>query len=198
APEARKEAWMELPEVGGGEKKDKFESVCAVILAAFAAVLAVTDLTSDKFNDDEVAARIKTNDGFLWYQAKGIKANSSEDMEQLLKALESSGSIEGDKRAAIDTEIKTLDVHLARYKKEQKEILEGSDKVGQANWAQEVDGQLGQVTGAKEWEAQANGLNSSGDISNFAKGFLQLCLVMGAICLVFDQEKLKRVFFFMM
>jgi hypothetical protein len=94
--------------------------------------------------------------------------------------------------------IRNLDQGAARYGKEKKEILLGSAQVGRAGWAQEVDGELGRLTGAQEWEKQAVGLGSAGDVFDLATFFLQVCLVIGAISLVVQHEKLRRTLYGLM
>jgi hypothetical protein len=54
---------------------------------------------------------------------------------------------------------------------------------------------MGLVIGAEEWEALANDLDNVGDVFDLATLFLEICLVLGAISLVIDQWKLKKVFF---
>jgi hypothetical protein len=70
--------------------------------------------------------------------------------------------------------------------------------VGKENWVQDVGGELGKVKGAKEWEERTAGLNDAGDVFDVATLFLQLCLVMGAISLVLQQNRLRWGFFTVM
>jgi hypothetical protein len=92
----------------------------------------------------------------------------------------------------------TLDKDIARYKKERKEILLGSAAVGQENWVLDEDGQLGQVKGAREWEAEAKALGAVGDTFDIATFFLQICLVMGAVSLILKGERMRNVFYGLM
>ncbi|GIV43331.1 MAG: hypothetical protein KatS3mg035_0454 [Bacteroidia bacterium] len=76
-----------------------------------------------------------------------------------------------------------------------REILEGSDKVGKENWIQDKNGELGVIIGAQEWEEKTAYLEMVGNWFNYTNLFLNLCLVLGAICLVIDNESTQKLFF---
>ncbi|HEY9420558.1 MAG TPA: DUF4337 domain-containing protein [Thermoanaerobaculia bacterium] len=172
-----------------------FEVLCGVVIALFAAILAVTDLGAGKFGDDELIAHNEKNNAYLWFQSKGIKETLVEGQRDTLKTLVQADSIRPEQLAAIERLIGSLDAKAARYGKEKTEILQGSAAVGQANWVQDVDGEMGKVVGAKGWESQANALGSAGDTFDMATLFLQICLVVGAISLVVQSAGTRRAFF---
>jgi hypothetical protein len=174
---------------------NRFEGWCGLVLAVFAAVLAVTDLGAGKYGDDELIAHNQKSGAYLWYQSKGIKETLVEGQRDTLKALVQAGSIRPEQVPAIETMITSLDADATRYGKEKKEILLGSKAVGQENWAQDVGGEMGKVTGANEWEALANGLGNAGDIFDYSTFFLQLCLVAGAISLILRVDRMRWIFF---
>lgn len=178
------------------ENGKSFEILCGVVIAAFAAVLAVADLGAGKFGDDELIAHNEKNNAYLWFQSKGIKETLVEGQRDTLKALVTAGSIRPEQLSTVEGLIASLDKKLVRYGKEKKEILTGSAAVGQANWSQDVDGKMGQVIGAKEWEAKAAALDGAGNQFDYATLFLQLCLVFGAISLVVQSAGVRRTFFF--
>lgn len=178
------------------EKKDnRFEMWCGLVLALFAAVLAITDLGAGKYGDDELIAHNEKNGAYLWYQSKGIKETLVEGQRDTLKALVQAGSIRPEQLPAIQTMITSLDADAERYSKEKREILLGSTTVGQANWAQDVDGEMGKVVGAEEWEAEAGRLGKAGDVFDISTFFLQLCLVAGAISLILQVDRMRWSFF---
>lgn len=180
---------------GGEEGGRRFEMLCGLVIALFAAVLAITDLAAGKYGDDELIAHNQKNGAYLWYQAKGIKETQVEGQVDVLKALAAAGSIQPEQRTAVEGLIAGLDGRLDRYGKEKKEILLGSATVGQANWAQDMDGEMGRVVGAKEWETQADALGKVGDLFDYSTFFLQLCLVLGAISLILQADGMRRSFF---
>ena len=179
----------------GEEKGKRFEGWCGLTLAVFAAVLAVTDLGAGKYGDDELIAHNEKNGAYLWYQSKGIKETLVEGQRDTLKALVQAGSIRPEQQPAIETMITSLDADATRYGKEKKEILLGSNTVGQENWAQDVGGEMGKITGANEWEAQAESLGKAGDVFDISTFFLQLCLVAGAISLILQVDRMRWSFF---
>ena len=176
----------------------RFEILCGVTLALLAAVLAITDLGAGKYGDDELIAHNEKASAYLWYQAKSIKETLVEGQRDTLQALVVAGAVRPEQLPAVEGLIRKLDQGAARYDKEKKEILLGSAQVGRAGWAQEVDGELGRLTGAQEWEQQAVGLGAAGDVFDLATFFLQVCLVIGAISLVVQHEKLRRTLYGLM
>jgi hypothetical protein len=175
--------------------KKRFETWCGLVIAVFAAVLAITDLGAGKYGDDELIAHNEKGGAYLWYQSKGIKETLVEGQRDTLKALVEAGSIKPEQIPAIQTMIKSLDSDAMRYGKEKKEILLGSKTVGQENWAQDIGGEMGKVIGAQEWQAKADVLNDVGDTFDYSTFFLQICLVMGAMSLILQDAKLSRTFF---
>lgn len=178
--------------------RKRFETWCGLVIALFAAVLAITDLGAGKYGDDELIAHNEKGGAYLWYQSKGIKETLVEGQRDTLKALVEAGSIKPEQLPAIRKMVESLDADATRYGKEKKEILLGSKTVGQEGWAQDVGGEMGKVVGAQEWQAKADALNDVGDVFDYATFFLQICLVMGAISLILQDAKLGRTFFTVM
>ncbi len=180
------------------EKGKSFEVWCGVVIALFAAVLAITDLGAGKYGDDELIAQNEKNGAYLWYQSKGIKETLVEGQRDTLQALVASGSIQSQQLPAVQTLIQDLNGRVDRYGKEKSEILLGSTTVGQANWAQDVDGEMGKITGAQQWESRSSSLGAAGDTFDYSTFFLQLCLVLGAISLVVQNARMRTAFFLAM
>jgi len=175
-----------------------FEMVCGVLIAVFAAVLAITDLGAGKYGDDELIAHNEKGEAYLWYQSKGIKETLVEGQRDTLQALVAADAIRPEQRPAVDALVHKLDAKVQRYGKEKKEILLGSSAVGEANWVQDVNGVMGKITGANQWQVRADALNDVGDTFDYSTFFLQLCLVFGAISLVIQRDGIQRTFFWIM
>ena len=180
------------------EHGKKFELLCGVSIALIAAILAISDLGAGKFGDDELVSHNEKNNAYLWYQSKGIKETLVEGQRDTLQALITANSITAEQQPAIQQLLTKLDGKIARYGREKNEILKGSAGVGKENWSQEVNGQLGHVTGATEWETKAAALGEAGDRFDYAALFLQLSLVLGAISLVTQNQKPRMAFFALM
>jgi uncharacterized protein DUF4337 len=185
----------EAPVADVEQGSKRFELLCGISIAVIAAVLSISDLGAGKFGDDELLAHNEKSGAYLWYQSKGIKETLVEGQRDTLQALMAANSIADEQKPAVQQLLTKLDTRIARYGREKNEILKGSATVGRANWSQEVDGKLGHVTGAAEWEAKAAALGGAGDMFDYASLFLQLALVLGAISLVTQNPKSRLAFF---
>jgi hypothetical protein len=185
-------------EVGREDRGRRFEIISGITLAFFAAILAVSDLGGGKFGDDEIIGTNAKANIYAWYQSKSVKQSLVEAQRDLIRVLLDSGSIQPAQTAALNDSLSKLDEEIARYKKEKKELLLGSAAVGKENWIQDVDGELGKVVGAKEWEDQLDTLGRAGDRFDLSVLFLQLSMVLGAISLVLQNERIKWSFYGLM
>lgn len=181
-----------------GEKSSTFEMICGLTLAILAAVLAITDLGAGKYGDDEIIAHNQKANAFEWYQAKAIKQSLVEGQRDLLRILLESRVIPSEAEGKMGNLLSSLDAEIGRYQKERKEILLGSKAVGQENWVLDEGGKLGQVKGAREWEAETKALGAAGDTFDIATFFLQICLVMGAVSLIIKGKRMRNSFYGMM
>jgi hypothetical protein len=180
------------------EKSSGFEIICGLTLAVLAAVLAVTDLGAGKYGDDEIIAHNQKANAFQWYQAKGIKQSLVEGQRDMIRIMLDSGVIPAENREKMSGMMAGFDAEIGRYKKERKEIMLGSRGVGQENWVLDEGGKLGQVKGAREWEAETTTLGAVGDTFDIATFFLQICLVMGAISLIVKGVRMRNTFYGLM
>ncbi|MEZ4239017.1 MAG: DUF4337 domain-containing protein [Myxococcota bacterium] len=174
----------------------RFERRAGLTIAVLAAVLAVNDLFGGKFGEDEILGANEKADAYSWYQSKSQKQTLHEHQRQLLQTLERAGVVPAEHQAEIATQIASLTADIERYDKEKKEILLGSDAVGEANWMLEDEtGQKGQIIGANVWKETGEVLDAAGNRFDLGTLFLQLCLVLGAVSLVLDDMRLKTRFF---
>lgn len=176
----------------------RIETLSGILIAFFAAILAVNDLGSGKFGDDELISHNQKNNTYLWFQTKGVKETLVEEQRHTLQALLAAGTVQSRQIPVVEEMITTLEKKAARYAKDRNELLLGSSVVGKENWSQELDGKMGTIVGAKQWEAKAAALDEAGDRFDIAALFLQICLVIGAVSLIVRQDKLRRIFFLTM
>ena len=174
--------------------KRKYEIIFGFVISLFAAVLALNELAAGKYGDDELQLNSEKTSAYLWYQSKGIKSTLVEGQRDLLRALVEGGAVGAEKATTMEKQAASLDQKVVRYEKEKDEILRGSEAVGKDNWRQEVDGELGKVTGVKPIEARLEKLGKAGDRFDLGTLFLQLGLVLGAIGILMSQERMKKVF----
>jgi hypothetical protein len=179
-------------------ENSNWEAIFGCSLAVLAAALAVADLGGGKYGGDVLELSNEKTAAYMWFQSKGIKENLAEGQAELLSVLVKAGAISKETLPAINTLQEQIKIDVERYKKEKKEILLGSKTVGEANWAQDIGGEMGKVVGAKELESEITNLGAAGDKFDLANLFLQLSLVLGAIGILTKKAALKRTFYFAM
>ncbi len=182
------------PKAKRDSSEDRFEVICGVLLAIFAAILAWAEVGGSNVAEDRSLSSDSQTSAYAWYQSKGIKEALTEGQRNTLAGLLSAGSFPAEQAPEIAKQLRQLDAEIERYGKEKAEILQGSQAVGQANWAQDVAGEMGQVIGADEYKARVEKLNAIDNIYDTAGLFMQLCLVMGALSLVFKFAPLRFSF----
>lgn len=175
--------------------EDRFDMKCGVTLAIFASVLAIMELGGSYSDYGMNYAQAEKVNAYAWYNSKSIKQNLAEGQRDTLESLLAAGVISSDHAAATREYVAGLQQTITRYDREKEEILLGSAAVGESNWTQELDGKLGQVVGAKLWEAESDAYGSVTEIFDLANLFLQICLVVGAISLVVRTEGARRAFY---
>lgn len=177
------------------EKNSNFEIRCGVVIAVFAAIMAVSDLVAGKYGDDEIIGTNEKAASYMWYQSKSVKETLVEGEKSLLESLKQAGALQPTAEKAVDAHIANLNKRILRYKKEKNEILKGSQTVGPENWVQDLNGELGKIIGAQEMEAHLATLSTAGDRFDMSSLFFQLCLVLGAMSLILKKERLQNMFF---
>ncbi|RZA26478.1 MAG: DUF4337 family protein [Proteobacteria bacterium] len=164
-------------------------------IAVFAAVLSINDLFAGRFGSDELQLSNSRNNAYQWYQAKGIKETMLEGQLELLESLLLSGAIDKTKIPAVEDVVVDSKQRIVRYKQEKKEILIGSKALPKDKWVQDIDGEMGKVVGAKEYDTYLIDLGRAGDSFDIASMLLQICLVIGAIGMIVHRESMKIAFF---
>lgn len=186
---------VEAPQSAEDQRRDRMDILFGITLAVFAASLAVCDLGGGKYGDDEILTANETAKAYAWYNTKGTKQELKTGEAEFLQSILLAGAVDKDKVAAVEGHIQSIEKKVEKYSKEKKEILLGSEKVGKENWIQDVDGELGKIVGAKQYEERAGKLGAVGDVFDSGTLFLQMCLVVGAIGIVVKLEKLKWSFY---
>jgi hypothetical protein len=172
----------------------RFEVLCGVTIAVFAAILAITDIAARHYSDDELIAHNEKATAYQWYQAKAVRETVVETQGSTIELLVAAGVVPPEKLAAIQDLSNRTQVEAARYAREKSEILLGSKVVGEDNWAQDFNGELGAIVGATEWEIKARRLGAAGGKFDLATLLLQLSVVLGPITLVSSTDILRKWF----
>lgn len=191
---------MELNEEGAAPETKNLELFIGVVIAIFAAVLAINDLGAGRYGDDEMIAHNNQTKMYNWYQAKSIKETLYEGQLDLLNTLEKTNSIKEEHKNVVDSFKLKKANEIHRYKLEKEEILKGSSNIDKDKWVlkDEKTGEKGITIGAKQWEEEADKLGGAGDMYDLSSLFLQICIVFGAISLVIQKTSTRKIFFYLM
>jgi len=176
------------------EDNSKFEMIAGIIIAFFTAILAIAGLAGDSYGQSVLLANAEKADAYDWYNTKGIKQMIVEGQKEIVESLLASGLIKAEAKTALQQSLADLDNSIDKYKNEKNEIMVGSAALDKSQWVQDVNGELGKVVGAQEWETEIATLDKAGAKMDLASLFLQICLVVGAISLIMRKPKSKWTF----
>lgn len=112
----------ETPEIP--EAKDPFDKKVAVTIAMMAVILSFIANTGDDAKTEAILKTNKATNAWGYFQAKSIKQSICESEKSTLTLL----AHEGDK-SKIESEIKTLDENIKRYKLEKDEVKSNAEKL---------------------------------------------------------------------
>ncbi len=172
-----------------------WETLFPLFIAIFASILAINDLLSDNVASTQIKLGNSRNDAFQWFQSKGIKEIIVKGQFDLINVLVESDAIAKEKSAHFQQMLEKLNEKKNRYHKEKKEILLGSKVVGPENWAQDIDGKMGAIIGATEYDGYLQKLELAENNFDYASMLLQISMVLGAVGIMVDQKKIKLAFF---
>lgn len=189
---------IQATEEDGKEEGGLSESVVALFLAIFGAILALAGIGGGKFDGDQFVAASEASKAYAWYQSKSIKNTSLEAQIELLNGLAKTGSVQKEFMPALDTFVTKITKKSEKYKKEMQEILKGSQAVGKENWVQDKDGKFGVIVGAQVWEQKVDYLDGVGNWFDLTNLFLNISMVFGALCFIVKKEQMKRLFFYVL
>ena len=167
-----------------------FELSYGASIAIFAALLAVFDLKGGAVATEEIRLVVGQNNAYQWYQAKSMKASLANAQLELTKLLAES-SADPAKVEAFNLQARSIKTKISEYEGEKKEILLGSKAVGENHWVQKIDGHLGKVIGAKEYEEKLLAIAEKGANIDIAILWLQMALVLGALGLLMSGREGK-------
>lgn len=176
------------------EDNSKFEIIAGIIIAFFTAILAIAGLAGDSYGQGILLGNTEKADAYDWYNTKGIKQTVTEGQKDVLDSLIATGVVKADSKKEVEAYLTKLQEKINKYSAEKNEILVGSNALDQSQWAQDVDGEMGKVKGAQEWETEIENLDKAGAKMDLASLFLQICLVVGAISLIMRKPKSKTIF----
>lgn len=178
---------------------ERAEAIGGVLIAFFAALMAIAQMVNGELEEEMMIAHNKVVNYSSWYQSKSIKESLKESELNYLSALLESGMVLEENKAVIDNKIQSVKQQIEKYASEKTEILIGSIQVGKANWTQDLDGEMGKITGVKEWEALTEEYDTATKKFDLAMLFFQISIVLGAVCIIiYDNPRLQKTFIVLM
>ena len=178
---------------------ERAEAIGGVLIAFFAALMAIAQMVNGELEEEMMIAHNKVVNYSSWYQSKSIKESLKESELNYLSALLESGMVLEENKAVIDNKIQSVKQQIEKYASEKTEILIGSIQVGKANWTQDLDGEMGKITGVKEWEALTEEYDVATKKFDLAMLFFQISIVLGAVCIIiYDNPRLQKTFIILM
>jgi hypothetical protein len=175
------------------QESRRSETIFGVTISIMASLLAVNELGAGKFAEEELMAGNEKTQAFMWYQSKSIKETAVKCQADLIDTLLSEKAVNQERALSLKALSDKLHSSVERYKKEKAEILEGSKSVGPENWAQDVQGEMGRVIGALEYEGIRKRYAAASDLYDVSSLLLQICLVLGAVGLILSETRLKTL-----
>ena len=174
---------------------ERIEAVGGVLIAFFASLLAISQLVGNNIEDARKQAEIQHLEMFNWYQSKSVKQSLQESHLASVQLMARQPAATPAAARYADSLARDIEREIARYGREKHEILVGSSHVPRTEWAQDVDGTLGKVVGVKEWEVTAARLNRAESQFDVSTLFFQVCLVLGAVCvIIYDNPRMQKAF----
>ena len=172
---------------------ERAEAVGGVLIALFAALMAISQMVNGELEEEMMIAHNNVVSYSNWYQSKSIKESLKESELDYLTALISSGIVTDDKVQVIEEKIASVQKNINKYSAEKIEILKGSAFVGKENWKQDIEGEMGIITGVKEWQQLAATYDYATKKFDYGMLFFQICIVLGAVCIIlYDNPILQK------
>lgn len=178
---------------------ERAEAVGGVLIALFAALMAISQMVNGELEEEMMIAHNNVVSYSNWYQSKSIKESLKESELDYLTALISSGIVTDDKVQVIEEKIASVQKNINKYSAEKIEILKGSAFVGKENWKQDIEGEMGVITGVKEWQQLAATYDYATKKFDYGMLFFQICIVLGAVCIIiYDNPILQKILIILM
>lgn len=175
------------------------ETVGGILIAVFAAFMAITELVNNNLEEEMMISHSQFVNYSNWYQSKSIKQSLKESELDYLTVLMETGIIPDDRITKVKSKIAQTKSLVLKYEAEKTEILVGSSNVPREHWSQDLDGEMGKIIGINEWENLTQEYDSATKKFDLGKLFFQICIVLGAVCIIIrDNKKLQKNFIALM
>lgn len=178
---------------------ERAEAVGGVLIAFFAALMAISQMINGELEEEMMIAHNKVVNYSSWYQSKSIKESLKEGELDYLQVLLESGVVLENNTEGIKKKINEITSKIEKYAAEKKEILIGSANTPKEKWAQDLDGEMGKIVGINEWETLTEEYDNATKKFDMGMLFFQISIVLGAVCIIiYDNPKLQKTFIILM
>ncbi len=178
---------------------ERAEAVGGVLIAFFAALMAIAQMVNGELEEEMMIAHNKVVNYSSWYQSKSIKQSLKESELDYLQALLHTDIVLENKQEHLLIKIEDTKSKVEKYRAEKKEILIGSANIPKEKWIQDLDGEIGAIVGIKEWEQLAVDYDLATKKFDLGMLFFQISIVLGAVCIIiYDNPKLQKTFITLM
>lgn len=178
---------------------ERAEAVGGVLIAFFAALMAISQMINGELEEEMMIAHNKVVNYSSWYQSKSIKESLKEGELDYLQVLLESGVVLENNKEGIKKKINEITSKIEKYAAEKKEILIGSANTPKEKWAQDLDGEMGKIVGINEWETLTEEYDNATKKFDMGMLFFQISIVLGAVCIIiYDNPKLQKTFIILM
>jgi hypothetical protein len=146
------------------------EAKVSISTAVFAVLLSLNSIFGGNADNNAIIAQAETTNLWSYFQSKSTKQGIQEAQLRILELDRVKSAYQSDGRylQKLDSTLASTRQQIERYDKEKNEIKQQAE--------------------AKQ--AEANTQNELGDVYDLAEGFYQVSLVLGALVLVAQIEKL--------
>ena len=174
---------------------EKAEAIGGVLIAFFAALMAISQMVNGELEEEMMISHNKVVDYSSWYQSKSIKESLAKSELNYLETILFTDMVAEDKKNIVEDRIAGIKVKISKYQAEKKELMIGSSNLPKEEWAQDLEGEMGKIVGANEWEELAEEYDRATKKFDVGMLFFQLSIVLGAICIIiYDNSKLQMSF----
>lgn len=174
---------------------EKAEAIGGVLIAVFAALMAISQLVNGELEEEMMIAHNKVVNYSSWYQSKSVKESLKEGELNYLLTLMDANMVPDEKAMSVTIKIEEVKQKIDKYRSEKREILLGSSNLPKEDWAQDLNGEMGKIVGVKEWEQLAVDYDIATKKFDIGMLFFQISIVLGAICIIiYNNANLQQMF----
>ena len=165
-------------------KIQRTEVIVGLLIIFFAFLMSVMQITNSNLNDKMMIAYNKLISYTNWYQSKSIKKSLKEGEVNYYDALLLSNTIPEKNRHKIKSKIAASKSLVLKYEAEKAEILIGSSNIPKEYWAQDINRELGKITGINQWESTTIKYDQAINRFDISILFFQVGIILGAVCII--------------